>query len=244
MEVAAIIQARCGSTRFPNKVFADISGHPLIWHVVDRLSYAHSITHTILATTVSPLDDQLALWGKAQDVEVFRGSEADVLNRYATAAQYASADVVVRITADDPFKEPALIDAAVEKLLKERLDVVCNHIPPSYPEGLDVEVFTLESIIRADKNAHTAFQREHVTQYFYQNPTLFKIGYLHNEENLSHLRWTIDTEVDLEMVRKVYDNLYGAQEGYFTWRDIVDFLTKHPEVAAINSNVPRSAMYH
>lgn len=244
MKVAAIVQARCGSTRFPNKVFADIEGYPLIYHVFDRLRYAMSLNQLVLATTTNPLDDQLASWAELRGITVFRGSETDVLHRYAEASKAVSADVVVRITADDPLKEPQLIDEAVEYLQSNHLDVVCNNIPPSYPEGLDVEVFTQSSLLQADRDATDDFEREHVTQYFYRNPALFRIAHLQNDIDLSHLRWTIDTEVDLEMVRVVYAHCFNPNLlGYFTWRDILSFIEEHPEVPLMNRNVARSAMY-
>ncbi len=244
MKTAAIIQARCGSSRFPNKVFADICGQPLIYHVVDRLQFSKRIDQVVLATTENPLDDRLAAWGEERGVTVYRGSEEDVLQRYAGAARAVSADVIVRVTADDPFKDPALIDAALARLEAEGFDVVCNNIPPTYPEGLDVEVFTISALMRAQSESVSAFEREHVTQYFYRHPALFRIGFERNTSDLSRFRWTIDTELDLAMVRRVYEALYRPSlGGYFTWRDILSYLEKAPEVASINSDVPRSAMY-
>ena len=111
MKIHAIIQARCGSSRFPNKVFADINGKPLIWHVVNRLSYAKTIDKIVVATTTSEKDDKIDAWCRDNSVACFRGSENDVLNRYYTASVAFPSDVVVRITADDPFKEPSVIDA-------------------------------------------------------------------------------------------------------------------------------------
>lgn len=119
MKVVAIIQARCASTRFPNKVFADLCGKPFIWHVINRLKFVQTLDHITLATTDRPSDDKLYYWAKENGVDVYRGSESNVLNRYYEAAVYSKADVIVRITADDPFKEPVLIDEAVNALQKE-----------------------------------------------------------------------------------------------------------------------------
>lgn len=243
MSVIAIIQARCGSTRFPDKVFAPIDGKPLLFHVVDRLRYARSIDGIVVATTVSPKDDRIEAWCRENDVPCFRGSEDDVLNRYYQASQAFPSDVVVRITADDPFKEPAVIDAVVGKLLKEGYDHVTNNLPPSFPEGLDCEAFRKEALDRSEREAETAFEREHVTQYIYHHPELFRIGNVSHGEDLSSLRWTIDKEADLEMVRAVYAHRDKGRTGLLLMDEILDILKRYPEIARMNAAVERSAMY-
>ncbi len=239
----AIIQARCGSTRFPSKVFADIDGRPLIWHVVDRLKHAKTIDKIVIATTVSPKDDCLEQWCKDNGIDCYRGSEENVLNRYYCASEAFPSDYVVRITADDPFKEPAVIDAVVTKLINEGYDHVTDNLPPSFPEGLDCEAFKKEALDRSEKDAETDFEREHVTQYIYHHPEIFKIGNVSCDRNLSYLRWTIDKEVDLEMVRTVYANRKPGNTGILLMDEILQILKDNPEIEKINSEVERSAMY-
>lgn len=243
MKIAAIIQARCGSTRFPNKVFADLCGHPLIWHVVNRLRFASTVDEIVLATTINFGDQKLYDWGIKNNITVFRGSENDVLNRYYRASEEVNADIVIRITADDPFKEPSIIDKAVQKLLKEGADFVCNNFPPSFPEGLDVEVFTKRALSIAEQNSESNFEREHVTQYFYHNPSLFKILNISNHKNLSGLRWTLDTEEDFLMTRQIYSLLYKDDSSIFYMDDILDLLERFPEISRMNLGVTRSEMY-
>lgn len=243
MSVNAIIQARCGSTRFPNKVFALIDGKPLIWHVVNRLKYATKIDNIIVATTVSEKDDKIEEWCKENSVHCFRGSEENVLNRYYSASEAFPSDYVVRITADDPFKEPKVIDAVVSKLIEEGYDHVTNNLPPSFPEGLDCEAFKKSALDRSEKEAETAFEREHVTQYIYHHPEIFKIGNVSNVENLSYLRWTVDKDVDFEMVKAVYAHRNPSNKGILLMDEILDILKSNPEIAKINSEVERSAMY-
>ena len=239
MRVHAIIQARCGSSRFPSKVFAEIGGKPLIWHVVNRLKLAQTLDQIIIATTVNPLDDALELWCKDNQVSCFRGNEADVLNRYYEAA---CAYVVVRITADDPFKEPDVIDRVVRMVTEEHYDAATNNNPPSFPEGLDCEAFTFEALRKAETTSNDAFEREHVTQYFYHHPELFKIGNVSSDKQLSHLRWTIDTKADLEMVNAIYAHR-AKSEGLIRMPEILEILEQHPEICQINASVTRSAMY-
>ena len=243
MSVNAIIQARCGSTRFPNKVFALIDGKPLLWHVVNRLKYATKIDDIIVATTVSEKDDKIEEWCKENNVHFFRGSEENVLNRYYSASEAYPSDYVVRITADDPFKEPKVIDAVITKLIEEGYDHVTNNLPPSFPEGLDCEAFKKSALDRSEKEAETAFEREHVTQYIYHHPEIFKIGNVSNAENLSYLRWTVDKDVDFEMVKAVYAHRNPANKGILLMDEILDILKANPEIEKINSEVERSAMY-
>lgn len=243
MSVNAIIQARCGSTRFPNKVFALIDGKPLLWHVVNRLKYATKIDDIIVATTVSEKDDKIEEWCKENNVHCFRGSEENVLNRYYSASEAFPSDYVVRITADDPFKEPKVIDAVITKLIEEGYDHVTNNLPPSFPEGLDCEAFKKSALDRSEKEAETAFEREHVTQYIYHHPEIFKIGNVSNSENLSYLRWTVDKDVDFEMVKAVYAHRNPTNKGILLMDEILEILKANPEIEIINSEVERSAMY-
>lgn len=239
----AIIQARCSSTRFPNKIFADICGKPLIWHVINRLKFAKTVDKIILATTINPLDDKLYAWAIENNILVYRGSENDVLNRFYETVREYDADVIIRVTADDPFKEPLIIDQAVRKLQEANADFVCNNYPPTYPEGLDVEVFTRSALEIAELQSKSAFEREHVTQYFYHHPSDFKMLNISYQKYLSYLRWTIDTEKDFLMVQKIYSLLFKGEDEIFHMEDILNLIDKYPEIAQMNADVIRSEMY-
>ncbi len=243
MRVNAIIQARCGSTRFPNKIFASIDERPLIWHVVNRLKYSNSIDDIVVATTLNSKDDALEQWCNDNEIKVFRGSEEDVLNRYYEASLCYPSDYIVRITADDPFKEPEVIDRVVNKLIEEKKDLVTNNNPPSFPEGLDCEAFTYTTLQRMESEARDSFEREHVTQYAYHNPDKFRISNVESNKKLSFLRWTIDTKEDYEMVKKIYEYRVGEKNEILLMNEILEILNQHPEVSKINSQVKRSAMY-
>lgn len=243
MSVNAIIQARCGSTRFPNKVFADINGKPLLWHVVNRLKYSDLIDDIIVATTVNAKDDVIETWCKNENVKCFRGSEDDVLDRYYQASLAFPSDYVVRVTADDPFKEPGVIDQVIGKLINENLDLVTNNFPPSFPEGLDCEAFTFEILRTMALNATDPFEREHVTQYVYRNPDRFKIGNVSSDIPLSHLRWTIDNTEDYLMVKEIYNKRNKDSNDILLMDEILSILKENPDIANINSGVKRSAMY-
>lgn len=243
MRINAIIQARCGSTRFPNKIFADIDGKPLLYHVVNRLKFSELINDIIIATTVNPKDDVIEKWCDDEQVYCFRGSENDVLNRYFCAAISYPSDIIVRVTADDPFKEPAVIDLVIRKLIEEQLDLVTNNFPPSYPEGLDCEAFTFAALKQMEEASYDEFEREHVTQYIYHNTAKFRIGNIMCPRQLSSYRWTIDTLEDLQMVNAIYSQRKDKTNGILLMDEILKILDQHPEIVNMNKGIKRSTMY-
>lgn len=172
--IAAIVQARMGSTRLPNKVLKDLCGRPLVWQVINRVKASRKIDKIILATTQNPNDAALENWAGENDIPCYRGSEDDVLDRFYNAARLFKADVIVRITPDDPFKDPAIIDQVIDLFEEEKLDFAYNNKPATFPEGLDTEVFSFQALERAWTEAKDPFEREHVTQYFYRHPELFR----------------------------------------------------------------------
>ena len=242
MKTNAIIQARCGSTRFPNKVFALIDGKPLIWHVVNRLKYAKTIDDIIIATTTNKIDDIIEKWCDENMVKCYRGSEDDVLNRFYFAHQAFPSDYIVRITADDPFKEPYVIDKVVNTLISEKLDYVTNNYPPSFPEGMDCEAFTKETLEIMEKKATESIEREHVTQYVFRHLDEFKIKNIMCDRMLKQYRWTIDTKEDYEYVVAIYA-ARNNKKGLLFMDEILSILESNPKICNINSSVKRSLMY-
>jgi spore coat polysaccharide biosynthesis protein SpsF len=241
--IAAIIQARTGSSRLPNKVFRLLCDKPLIWHVCNRLKGSQKIEKIILATTQNPMDDSLEDWALENEIPCFRGSENNLIDRFYNAANHFSVDTIVRITADDPFKDYEIIDKVISLFEDNDLDFAYNNNPPTFPEGLDTEVFSFKALEKAWKESTDDFEREHLTQYFYRNPSLFRQQCLKNKTNLSYLRWTIDTIADFEMTEMVYNKLFNLKN-VFNMSDILVLLKKEPEIAKININEKRSAMYN
>ena len=172
--IAAIFQARLGSSRLPGKVLMDICGKPLLWHVIERVKAARTLDDIIVATTDMPEDAPLREFLEQQDVKVFVGSEADVLDRFYQAAKHYGAEVIVRITPDDPFKDPEVIDRAVRLLVEADppVDYVSNcsydgSIRVTYPEGIDVEVMTFDCLNKMWQRADRPSEREHLTPYLF-----------------------------------------------------------------------------
>ena len=241
--IVAIIQARLGSTRLPQKVLMPLSGRPLLHHVFARLKPSQKVDLFVLATTSSPQDDALEEWALENNIACFRGSENDVLDRYYQAAKEYSPDLVVRITGDDPFKDYRMMDEMIEVLQKNKLDFISNNNPPSFPEGMDLEIINFKALEKSALSARDPFEREHVTQFVYRNPTQFKIANFENHHrNLSEIRWTIDTIADFEMAQAVYQKLYPINP-LFQQEDILELLEKNPEIKNINKDQKRSTMY-
>ncbi len=242
MNVVAIIQARTGSTRLPNKIFYKLSGYHLLYHVVERLKPSKEINHIVVATSIAVNDNSVEDWCLNNNINFFRGSEENVLKRYYDTAREYKADIIVRVTADDPFKDYRIIDKAINIIKKNKIDFVCNNNPVSYPEGLDVEVFTMDALTNSFLNSTSIYEQEHVTQYINRNKSIFKTFNIKNHKNLSHYRWTLDTIEDYLFAKEVYSYLY-KKESVFLTEDIYKLIDKKPLLLEINKDVPKTNLY-
>jgi spore coat polysaccharide biosynthesis protein SpsF len=242
MNVVAIIQARMRSTRLPGKSLAPIAGRPLLGHVLDRVRACECISRVMLATSEAPADQAILDFAQGEEVAAFAGSELDVLDRFFQAATQCSADIVVRITADDPFKDPVVIDAVVRRLLDSPgTDYASNTLQPTFPEGLDVEAFTFAALEKAWREARLPSEREHVTPYMWKNPERFQLTNVAHSEDLSALRWTVDFPEDLEFARQVYMRLFKGH--VFGMREVLALLESEPGVRQVNEGHARNVGY-
>jgi spore coat polysaccharide biosynthesis protein SpsF len=241
MKTVAIIQARMTSTRLPGKIMADLAGEPLLFHVVNRAKRARTLDMVAVATTDRPADDAVAQFCAKAGIPCFRGSEEDVLDRYYQAARHFEADVVVRLTADCPLLDPDVIDHVVQVFQSGDYDYVSNTIQPTYPDGLDTEVFRREALEKAWREARLKSEREHVTPFIWKQPALFRIHNVRHELDLSTLRWTVDEPEDMEFVRRVYS--YCATEPSFGMADVLALLRERPVLGDINASFQRNEGY-
>lgn len=242
-KVVAIIQARMGSTRLPGKTLIEICGKPLLQHIIERVQYCEFIDKIVVATTEKKEDCLIVELCEELGIKCYRGSENDVLDRFYQCAKIFEADIIVRITADDPFKDPEVIDKAIKELISdEGFDYVSNTMKPTFPEGIDIEVFTFKALEKAWKAAVRISEREHVTPYIWSNPDIFRVRNFENGVNLSNLRWTLDTPEDLEFARKVYERLY-IDNRVFLMKDILVLVNSEPELSKINAGIERNAGY-
>ena len=205
MKIVAIVQARMGSTRLPGKVLKKIAGMPAVEILFERLSRSELISEICLATSHNVENDQLCNAIEKIGYRVIRGSETDVLARFWYAAEATSADIVVRITGDCPVVDPKLVDEAINMYLDAHVDYVSNIDPPSFPDGLDVEVFSKQLLAAAELGAQSDFDREHVTP-FIRNGNFKKLN-LENFHDTSDMRLTLDEPDDLTLLQNVFDNL-------------------------------------
>jgi spore coat polysaccharide biosynthesis protein SpsF len=241
VKTAVIVQARMGSSRLPGKVLMDLGGETVLARVVQRVRRAALVQQIIVATSVSEKDDAVVSECERIDVQCFRGSEHDVLDRYYKCAEACVADVVVRITADCPLIDPDLVDITIQAFLNNRCDYASNALVPTYPRGLDVEVFTMTALARTSCEARKAYEREHVTPYLYEHPELFRLVSLKAAADYSNYRWTLDTAEDLELLRAIYAS-FGNRDD-FGWREVLKLMQREPQLAEINAHVAQKAVH-
>jgi len=235
MKNVAIIQARMGSSRLPGKVLRDVNGMTMLDRVVRRVRRSQYIDQVVVAT--SDLLQDRAIVNHCRDFgySVFAGHHLDVLSRFLDAANQFEADRIIRITSDCPLIDSGLIDQVVIKLENDPfLDYACNFFPKRmYPRGLDAEAFTIQTLRLADKLSRDMSQREHVTLQIYQNASLYRIGSVQPRRDYSHLRWTVDTGEDLQLVNLIYKHFDHQR---FRWRQILDAYQTNPHWLTINQH--------
>jgi glutamate-1-semialdehyde 2,1-aminomutase len=235
--ILAIVQARLGSVRFPNKVMRRIDGMPMIEILLRRLSGAAKLDKLIVATTDSARDQPLAELVAQLGYEVFRGSEADVLDRYYQAALPYRPNAVVRVTGDCPLIDPHVVDEVIEAYLSRSVDYLSNTQPPTYPNGLDVEIFSFDALQRAASEATQPAEREHVTPYLYRSGR-FKIGNLEYREDLSSERWTVDEAADFEVISAVVEHFRPRID--FGWQEVLRLRQTQPQLFQANRHLARN----
>lgn len=226
MKSLVIIQARMGSSRLPGKVLKELAGVPVLCRVAERVAKSDVLKETVVATSTSGKDDPVADCCAEAGIQCFRGDEEDVLDRFMACAEKFDADVIARITSDCPLIEPDLLDFVADEFLErsEEIDYICNVIPPTFPDGLDVEVFSMDALKRAWNDATDPLEREHVTLHFWKNPDMFRLMNVRSHVDLSAFRWTLDTREDLDRIREVYEALYEKGGRVFGMDDILGWL--------------------
>jgi spore coat polysaccharide biosynthesis protein SpsF len=238
MKRVLIIQARMGSTRLPGKVLREVAGKPMLSQQIRRLKSCSEADEIVVATTTNPADEPLVEVAHREGVSCFRGSEVDVLDRFVGAASQTKADVVVRLTADCPLIDPALTDQVIHELIdhESTCDYAANVLKRTFPRGLDVEAFFFDVLLRWNRMASSQRSREHVTLLVRsESPELFLSRSVEDTEDNSDLRWTVDTETDLLLIRKLYDELdLGTHVN--SYRDLLAYVRMHPELPRLNAH--------
>lgn len=243
MKVVIIVQARMTSTRLPGKVLKRVLDKPLLEYQMERLQRVKNADEIVVATTINAADDVIIELCKRLRIAYYRGSEQDVLSRYAEAAHEYDADVVVRITSDCPLIDPQVIEQVIQTYLDNsaEYDYVSNCLERTYPRGLDVEVFSGVILYETCEQSTTHLDREHVTSFIYQQPDRYQIINVKYVQNQSRHRWTVDTAEDFLLVRKIIESLY-PQRPQFTLEDCLSLLEDNPGWQDINSNIQQKQL--
>lgn len=242
MKTGAIIQARFASTRLLGKVLIKVMDKTILEHVIERVKRAKKLDKVILATTENKEDDKLEDVAGGLDIEVYRGSQNDVLDRFYKAASLFDINPITRITADCPLIDPGIIDGVIDCYNDSEVDYCSNTLNPTFPDGEDVEVFSFEALVESWKNAKLPSQREHVTPYIKEHPDRFKLLNFAHTPDLSRKRWTLDKKEDLEFIKTVIEFCYPVNP-YFGMEDILRFISLNPAIENMNRHIMRNEGY-
>ncbi len=246
-KIVATIEARMTSSRLPGKVLLPLAGIPALELLITRLKRSKYLDEICVATTTNTSDDALVLLAERLGVKSFRGSESDVLGRVLGAAQSVGGDIIVEITADCPFMDPAIVDRGVEEFFTRGVDYVGNttdseHL--TYPNGLDVQVFPTRVLAEVDALTKDPIDRTHVSYYIFTHKERYNCYNYEAEADIfaPEIRITLDEDDDYRVLCAIADALYPVDPN-FTAKDIMNFLRTHPEVVAINSKVRQKEVH-
>ncbi len=244
MKVLAITQARIGSTRLPEKILKTINNQSLLEIHLLRILRAKRIDKLKIATTNEPGNDRIISIADKLNVEAHKGSVNNVLERFYETAITETPDWVVRLTSDCPLVDPEVIDSVIDFAINEDLDYASNTLEPTFPDGIDVEVFKFTSLKKAFIEARLISELEHVTPYIWKNSSfagghLFKSDCFRNDDDYSHIRLTVDTQEDFMVVDKLIEVLGTSK----SWIDYVKILENDPQLRKINETFKRNEGY-
>jgi glutamate-1-semialdehyde 2,1-aminomutase len=237
--ILAILQARVSSSRLPGKVLKPIMERPMLALQIERVLQTKKIDQLIIATSTDSTDDGLETLCREINMPCYRGSLNDVLDRFYQAAELWQPKHVVRLTGDCPLIDPDIIDAVIKFYLDGNYEYASNAVQPTFPDGLDVEVFRYSVLKEAWKETTLTSQREHVTPFIYQQSNRYRIGHYKNAEDLSYLRWTVDESQDFDLITRIYESLYPVKPE-FRMLDVLALLQQRPEWLNINKQFERN----
>ena len=237
--IACTIEARMTSTRLPGKVLKPVLGKPMLQYLVDRLKRVSAIDKIVLATTTNASDDILVKFAEDNNINYFRGSENDVMERVIGAGDSVGAEIIVEITSDCPIIDPDIVGQMISIFKANNVDYVSNNNLRSYPDGMDTQVFRLETLKRSAALTNKALDREHVTLHIRQNPEHFsRIDIIAPPSQYwPDLRLTLDEQNDYELIKKIIEYFHEAGQDMFSCKDAIDILTANPAWVEINSSV-------
>lgn len=242
--MVAIVQARMSSERLPGKVLREIAGKPMLEHVIDRAAQSQSVDDVIVATSGLSADDPIETFCSERGFRCFRGAEDDVLDRMYRAARWIEAETIVRLTGDCPLLDPRVIDRVVQTYLQNDFDYVTNTLGYTYPDGLDVEVFSSSALEKAWRARSSVVEKEHVTPYLRTSPSVRR-GNVEAEgrNGWDEHRWTVDETRDLTFIREVYARLV-EEDDPTSVTAVIRILEREPHLMTINQDTIRNEGYY
>lgn len=238
--ILSILQARLSSTRLPEKVLKPVLGEPMIVRQIERIRRSTLIDTLVVATSIDASDDPLVAELQGRGIEVRRGPLDDVVSRFGGVVSEFAPSTIVRLTADCPLTDAAVIDRVIESHLASSSDYSSNTLYPTYPDGLDVECMTSSAFCRLVQLPLTDREREHVTLGIYGRPLEFSLNSVAQTVDRSALRWTVDVPDDLDFVRSVYARLYDENNG-FDQAAILELLARQPDLNRTEFDLARNA---
>lgn len=235
--IAAIIQARIGSSRLPGKIMLNVCGKPLLEHLIHRIKNSKKLDKIIIATTTNKEDNEVVDFCSSRNIAFFRGSQNDVLSRYYETAKFFSVDTIVRLTADTPLLDSQTIDKTIQVYEENNFDFVSNSspLPRTYPDGFNVEIFSFEVLEKIHKDAINPSDREHVTTYITMQPKKFNVYRVDYFKDLSKYRFNLDYKEDYQLIKCIFEEFYESKPD-FLLEDVINWLDKHPEILKLNSD--------
>jgi len=237
--ISTIIQARFSSARLPGKVLKPVLDMPLLALQIERLRRAETLSKLIIATSDGAEDDPIEALCNDLGIDCFRGSLDDVLDRFYQCARTYKPDHIVRLTGDCPLADPDIIDRVVRLHLEGGFDYTSNILPPTWPDGMDVEVFRYSCLGEAHAEAELPSEREHVTPFIRNRPERYRLGNLRNDRDLSEHRLTVDEPEDFEKIRRIYEILY-PQNPLFATGDVIALLENDSNLSELNAHIGRN----
>jgi spore coat polysaccharide biosynthesis protein SpsF len=239
MKKIAIIQTSMNSAKLPGKALKKLSNQTVLAQVIKRVLACPRIDEIVVATTTLTEDDCIIKEAEKLGIKWFRGNENNFLETYYVIAQKYQAEALIRITDDCPLLDIEILEDIVSFFQEEsemglKIDYASNIVRPSFPLGLDAEIFTFANLEIAYNHATKDHEKAQVTPYIYEHPEKFSLHNLSYDDDLSHYRWLLETPEDYELIKIFYDNLYD-KNSLFGMDDILELLEKNPKIAQINN---------
>lgn len=244
MKTIACIQARMGSTRLPEKVMADLNGATVIEQIYRRLKKSTRVDEIVIATSTNPENRVILDMAETKGLQCFAGSENDLVDRLHGMCVKYDAEALVRVTADCPIVDPTLVDQLVDVMAEGRFEYVTNILPPTFPDGLDLDIVAMPALRRLwDRTRGDAFASEWFNHDLRNNSEVYRTRRVTNTVDLSSLRWTLDYPEDLELIRAIYERLSPYGEVFSTF-EVLRLLENEPALSEINAKYVRDAAYY